>query len=133
MPAPLVRELDSWRDKHGYASRSEAIRDLLRDKIVERQWEDRVSESNSDAVGVVTLVYKHTTRELGDNLTEMQHHHHTVTQAALHIHLTQENCLEVIVLRGNQSEVSSLANHLISARGVLHGKFIPTTTGEEIV
>ncbi|HLK59241.1 MAG TPA: nickel-responsive transcriptional regulator NikR [Chthonomonadaceae bacterium] len=131
MPASLVRELDAWRTKHGYASRSEAMRDLLRDKMVSSQWEEGEAD-DTERVGVVTLVYKHTTRELSDHLTEMQHHHHTVAQAALHIHLTPENCLEVIVLRGKQDEVSMLAHHLMSARGVLHGKFIPTTTGEDI-
>lgn len=75
MPASLVRELDAWRNKNGYASRSEAVRDLLRDKMVETQWEEGTADSN-DSVGVVTLVYRHTTRELSDNLTEMQHHHH---------------------------------------------------------
>lgn len=132
MPANLVRELDAWRTTHGYASRSEAVRDLLRDMMVAKRWEEEGQEENSDMVGVVSIVYKHATRELSEHLTELQHHHHTVAQAALHIHLNPENCLEVIVLRGNQREVRDLANHLISARGVLHGKFIPTTTGEDI-
>lgn len=133
MPAALVHELDAWRTKHGYPSRSEAVRDLLRDRMVETQWTEESVESEREMVGVVTLVYKHTTRELSDHLTEMQHHHHTVAQAALHIHLNPDNCLEVIVLRGKQQEVITLAHHLMSARGVLHGKFVPTTTGEDIL
>jgi CopG family transcriptional regulator, nickel-responsive regulator len=133
MPAALVRELDAWRTKHGYASRSEAVRDMLRDRMVETQWAEENADSDREMVGVVTIVYKHTTRELSDHLTEMQHHHHTVAQAALHIHLTPENCLEVIVLRGKQHDVTTLAHHLMSARGVLHGKFVPTTTGEDIL
>jgi CopG family nickel-responsive transcriptional regulator len=132
MPASLVRELDAWKMQHGYPSRSEAVRDLLRDMMVAQRWEEERAAEQADMVGVVTIVYKHTTRELSDHLTEMQHHHHTVAQAALHIHLTPENCLEVIVLRGKRDEVRTLAHHLISARGVLHGKLVPTTTGEDI-
>ena len=133
MPAGLVRELDAWRTQHGYASRSEAVRDLLRDMMVAKRWEEGSPEETPDMVGVVSIVYKHATRELSEHLTELQHHHHTVAQAALHIHLNPENCLEVIVLRGNKLEVSTLANQLISARGVLHGKFIPTTSGEDVL
>jgi CopG family transcriptional regulator, nickel-responsive regulator len=130
MPANLVRELDAWRKQRGYGSRSEAVRDLVRELLVAQEWE--MSEPDAEMVGVVTIVYRHTTRELSEHLTQMQHHHHDVTQAALHVHLNSDNCLEAIVLRGKQSEVVHLAHHLISARGVLHGKFIPTTTGEEV-
>ncbi len=131
MPASLARELDEWRDKNGYSSRSEAVRDLVRDVVVTKQWEE--SDPDAYMVGVVTLVYKHTTRELRDNLTTMQHNHNNVSQSTLHIHLNHENCLEAIVLQGKKAHVEHLAKRLISARGVLHGKFIPATTGETIV
>lgn len=129
MPASIAASLDAWRIKNGYASRSEAVRDLVRERMVADQWE---LDDDTEMVGVVTLVYKHSTRELSENLTEMQHHHHDVAVAALHIHLSFENCLEVIVLRGKKSEVNHLAHHLMSARGVLHGKFVPSTTGKGI-
>lgn len=132
MPAALVDDLDAWRKQHGYTSRSEAIRDLVRDRLVAARWQEEQSDPDAEMVGVVTLVYQHTTRQLSEHLTQVQHHHHTVAQAALHIHLTPENCLEVIVLRGPRAEVKAMAEHLISARGVLHGKFVPTTTGEEL-
>ena len=133
MPAAIAASLDSWRIKRGYPSRSEAVRDLVRERMVAEQWETADdSQDDAEMVGVVTLVYRHTTRELSDNLTEMQHDHHHVTVAALHVHLSQENCLEVIVLRGSKSEVTHLANHLMSARGVLHGKFVPSTTGARL-
>ena len=130
MPSPLVRDLDIWRKDRGYANRSEAIRDLVRDALVESKWEEGNPEV--EMVGVVTIVYDHTTRQLSDNLTDMQHHAHHISQATLHIHLNPDNCLEVIVLRGPRAEVKALANHIISTKGVLHGKFIPTTTGEDI-
>ena len=130
MPAALVRDLDGWRKGRGYANRSEAIRDLVRDALVATRYE--TGEPEQEMVGVVTIVYDHTTRQLSDHLTDMQHHAHHISQATLHIHLNPDNCLEVIVLRGPRSEVADLADHLISAKGVLHGKFIPTTTGEDI-
>ena len=130
MPAPLVRELDVWRKDRGYANRSEAVRDLVREALVESKWDEGHPEEAM--VGVVTIVYDHTTRQLSDHLTDMQHHAHHISQATLHIHLNPDNCLEVIVLRGPRAEVKALANHLISTKGVLHGKFIPTTTGEDI-
>ncbi len=132
MPAGLVRDLDAWHKARGYSSRSEAVRDMVRDRLVNEDWQAEAGDPCAEVVGVVTLVYSHATRLLGEHLTELQHHHHAVTQATLHIHLTPENCLEVVVLRGPKAEVTALAHHLISARGVLHGKFVPTTTGEDI-
>jgi CopG family nickel-responsive transcriptional regulator len=132
MPAPLARDLDAWRKRRGYPSRSEAVRDMVRDTLVETRWQQENADPDEPMVGVVTLVYQHTTRQLSEHLTQVQHHHHDTAYAALHVHLTEENCLEVIVLRGRRADVLHLAEHLTSARGVLHGKFIPTTTGEDI-
>lgn len=132
MPAGLVRELDAWRKGRGYGNRSEAVRDLVRDALVEATSEEANADSVTEMVGVVTIVYDHTTRQLSDHLTHMQHHAHHIAVATLHIHLTPDNCLEVIVLRGPRADVTSMAHHLISTKGVLHGKFVPTTTGEEL-
>lgn len=129
MPALLVRELDAWRRQRGYTNRSEAVRDLVRDALVEARWSEDADPA-AERVAVVILVYQHSTRLLGEHLTQMQHHDHGTAHATLHIHLNADHCLEVIVLRGCQTEVVHMAEHLISARGVLHGKFIPTTTGE---
>ena len=132
MPAALVRDLDDWRKRRGYASRSEAVRDMVRDALVEARWQDESSNADEHMVGVVTIVYQHSVRQLSEHLTQVQHEHHDIAQAALHIHLSHDYCLEVIVLRGPRADVLHMAHHLISARGVLHGKFVPTTTGEEI-
>jgi len=131
MPAALVRDLDAWRKSLGYTSRSEAVRDLVRDALVETQWQQE-GDPDSEMVGVVTLVYQHSTRQLSDHLIEIQHHDHKTAQTALHIHLSAENCLEVIVLRGRRADVIHMAGHLTSARGVLHGKFVPTSTGADL-
>ena len=130
MPALLVKQLDEWKNLRGYPSRSEAVRDAVRQSLVEMRWNDGEDE-HGERVGVVTLVYQHNVRQLSEHLIEIQHHTHTVSIASMHIHLTHENCLEVIVLRGPQDEVATMADHLISAKGVLHGKFVPLTTGED--
>jgi len=130
MPASLVRDLDSWRRATGYPNRSEAVRDLVRDALIEARSE--CADPEAEMVGVVTLVYNHTTRQLSDHLIDMQHHDHHIAQATLHIHLSPEHCLEVIVLRGPRAEVTHMANHLISAKGVMHGKFVATTSGAGI-
>ena len=131
MPAALVRDLDHWRKSLGYTSRSEAVRDLVRDALVEAQWQQD-ADPDGEMVGIVTLVYQHSTRQLSDHLIEIQHHDHKTAQTALHIHLSEENCLEVIVLRGRRADVIHMAGHLTSARGVLHGKFVPTSTGKDL-
>lgn len=128
MPAHLVHQLDLWRKERGYGSRSEAIRDLVRDTLISHEWE--TAPADTEMVAVVTIIYQHNTRELSEHLTQLQHHHHEVAQAALHIHLSPEYCLEAIVLRGKKEEVEHLATHLISAKGVLHGKIVPTTLGQ---
>lgn len=132
MPAPLVRELDAWRRRSGYTNRSEAVRDLVRDALVEARWSEE-SDPEADVAGVVTIVYSHHTRRLSDHLIDLQHEGHGTALATLHIHLTHEHCLEVIVLRGKRDEVTHMADHLISAKGVLHGKFVATGTGDEAI
>jgi CopG family nickel-responsive transcriptional regulator len=134
MPASLTKQLDRWCERRGYPSRSEAIRDLVRGALVQSQWQGAKEDANAEVerVGVVLLLYEHATPQLSDQLIEMQHHSPAQALASLHIHLTPNTCLEVIVLRGKQTDVVELANHLMSARGVLHSHFIPTTTGEGI-
>lgn len=132
MPAGLVRDLDRWRKGRGYTSRSEAVRDLVRDALIAAHWQEEDADPNEAMVGVVTIVYQHRVRQLNEHLTQVQHEHHFVAQATLHVHLSADHCLEVIVLRGKRSQVLHMAEHLISARGVLHGKFVPTTTGSSI-
>ncbi len=122
----LLQRFDSLIAEKGYVSRSEAIRDLIRNALVEDQW----SRGDEDTVGTVTLVYNHHTRDLADKLTEHQHSHHDAIVSALHVHLDAHHCLEVVVLRGKAREVKRLADELVGTKGVKHGKLVTTTTGE---
>ncbi len=124
----LLQQFDELISDKGYSNRSEAVRDLMRDALVERQW----SQDDAETVGTVTLVYDHHTRDLSDRLTEHQHHHHQAIISVLHVHLDAHNCLEVVVVRGTAQEVKKLADELIGTKGVKHGKLVTTTTGQNL-
>jgi CopG family nickel-responsive transcriptional regulator len=121
----LVASFDALIAEKGYVNRSEAIRDLMRNALVEEQW----ATGQGSAVGTVTLVYDHHSTDLADKLTEHQHSHHREIVSTLHIHLDAQHCLEVVVLRGQAHEIARIASGLISTKGVKHGKFVATTTG----
>ncbi len=125
----LIKKFDALIGRKGYTTRSEAIRDMIRDSLVEQEWgtEDR------ETVGTITLVYNHHTRELDHALTDMQHKSFHQIISALHVHLDTHNCLEVLVVKGKSSEIRKIADRLIGTRGVKHGKLTTTTTGKELV
>ncbi len=124
--ARLLDSFDGIVRSKGYANRSEAVRDLMRDQLVEAAW----SENNEDVVGTVTLVYNHESRELIQKLTDLQHHSHDCITSSLHVHLDEHYCLEVLVLRGKGKEVRELADKLIGTKGVKHGKLVMSSTGQ---
>jgi CopG family nickel-responsive transcriptional regulator len=128
LESPLLKRFDSLIRKKGYASRSEAIRDLIRDSLVTEEWESYSTET----VGTITLVYSHNTRELSDNLNDLQHHYHELVKSTMHIHLDGHNCLEVIVVRGRAKDIKAVADRLIGTKGVKHGKLTVTTTGKRL-
>lgn len=128
IPGGLIKKFDRLIQRKSYPNRSEAIRDLIRKELVEEE-----VMSDKDGVGILHLLYNHHRRELSEKLTDIQHHHHHLIQSSLHIHLDDENCLEVIVIRGKSSEVKSLADSLIATKGVKHGKLNITSTGKYLV
>jgi CopG family nickel-responsive transcriptional regulator len=124
----LLRSFDRHIRRKGYANRSEAIRDLIRDTLVREEWEEGAAET----AGTITLVYSHETRELQDTLTELQHRHHAQIVSAMHIHLDAHHCLEVLVVKGKGRELRKIADRLIGTKGVKHGKLTLATTGKGI-
>ncbi len=124
----LSKKFDKLIQRKGYANRSEAIRDLIRDSLVTEEWES----SSSRTVGTITIVYSHETRELTDTLTELQHHYYTSIVSAMHVHLDAHNCLEVIVVKGKAKDIKTIADKLIGTKGVKHGKLTATTTGRNL-
>lgn len=107
----------------GYENRSEAIRDLIRDHLIQK----RIDQATAEVIGVVTLVYDHRIHHLTDLLADMQHKAEVAVNASLHIHLDEHNCLEVIVVRGRADKVHGVASKLIATKGVQNGKLVMTT------
>jgi CopG family nickel-responsive transcriptional regulator len=126
--AELLARFDALIARKGYANRSEALRDLIRDRMVEEEWQG----GRGEVVGTVTLVYDHGVRELTRKLTGLQHHHHAEILSTLHIHLDEHHCLEVLAVRGRAGEVRRIADRLIGTKGVKHGKLVMTTTGRAL-
>jgi CopG family nickel-responsive transcriptional regulator len=124
----LLAKFDELIGKRGYTNRSEAFRDLIRDELVQKTWES----PDSEVVGTVTLVYDHHVRMLNEKLTDMQHDHHEQILSTLHVHLDHDNCLEVLVVRGKAKSVQTIAEKLISTKGVKHGRLTLTTSGKEL-
>jgi CopG family nickel-responsive transcriptional regulator len=119
----LLTAFDQSIGGEGYQNRSEAIRDLIRDHLIQK----RVAQGNTEVIGVVTLVYDHRVHRLSDLLADMQHKAEVAVNASLHIHLDEHNCLEVIVIRGRADKVHAVGGKLIATKGVQNGKLVTTT------
>ncbi|NIO17441.1 MAG: nickel-responsive transcriptional regulator NikR [Deltaproteobacteria bacterium] len=121
----LLAEFDGLIRKMGYANRSEAFRDLIRDKLVTEEWKG----GNAECVGVVSIVYDHHRRDISDRLIELQHEFGESIISSTHIHLDRDNCLEVVIARDGAAVVKEIADRLIGSKGVKHGKLAMTSTG----
>lgn len=123
MESELLDRFDRLIARKGYATRSEAFRDMARNALAE----DTLADDRAEAVATISLVYDHHVRDLTARLTEIQHHALDLIASTLHVHLDEQNCLEVLVARGPFGRVRELAEQLISVKGVRHGKFVTTT------
>lgn len=126
MPEELMEELDRYTARRGIAkNRSEAIRDLVRGALVEEEVED----PESQIFGTLTMVFNHHSNDLRDKLDSIQHEHVHEIVSTVHVHLDEENCLEVVLMRGQSKVIRSIADALLGTKGVMHGKLVVTTTG----
>lgn len=123
----LLDKFDKLIRQENYPNRSEAFRDLIREKLVKIEW-----KKGNDVAGVITIVYDHHKRDLLNNLTDVQHDYHNLIISTQHIHLDHNNCLEIIVVKGKSSEINELTNKLKSAKGVKYGQLSMATTGKKI-
>jgi CopG family nickel-responsive transcriptional regulator len=124
----LLKNFDRLIAEKGYQNRSEAIRDLIRDSFVQEEWK----EGTKEMVGTIAIVYSHHTRELSRTLTDMQHRFYKTILSTLHIHLDEDHCLEVLVVRGKGEELKKIGDRLIGTKGVKHGKLSLTSTGQNL-
>ncbi len=123
----LLKEFDRLIARRGYGNRSEAIRDLIREALLAE-----VVESNRPVVGTLTIVYDHHVPNLGEKLTEIQHHAGAMILAATHIHLDRHYCLEVIIMKGRGKDLQAVADGLLALRGVELGKLVLTNSGASL-
>jgi len=119
----LLRRFDRYREERSYPNRSEAVRGLMRDALIE----EAVADDAGPAMGVVTLVYNHHAGRISERLTELQHHHLDAVVTTTHVHLDLDRCLEVILLRGPARAVRELADALIGTKGVETGRLVLTS------
>ena len=114
-----MEKFDRVVAERGYSSRSEGIRDAIRNYIADFEW---MAHPDTPMLGVVTLLYNHHQRGLKDALGELQHEHPQAVEGSLHLHITEDLCLEVVLGRGDASAIKSIAERMMALRGVLQAK-----------
>ncbi|GAB4117870.1 MAG: nickel-responsive transcriptional regulator NikR [Candidatus Caldatribacteriota bacterium] len=124
----LLERFDQLLREKKYTNRSEAIRDLIRENLVRKEWEE-----GKEVAGAITLVFDHHKRELVNILTDIQHDFYRLIISSQHIHLDHNNCLEIIVVRGKPKDVRELADKLRATKGVKYGALSIATTGKELI
>ncbi len=124
---PLYDRLEELVRNSGYTNRSEYLRDLIRNTLVDQAW-----EQNDDALGTVTLLYNHEHRHLGERLTHEQHHHHDAILFTTHVHLDDHLCAETIMIRAKAGEIQTIYDRLRQQKGVLHAALSISTTGRKL-
>jgi len=121
----LLEDFDELLERQRLGNRSEAIRDLVRRRLIE----DRIEREEGEAVASLTLLYDHEQRELAERLVGAGHAHHARVLSTLHVHLDQRLCLEVQVLQGEPAMLRQYADQLIGLRGVKHGELVLSSAG----
>jgi CopG family nickel-responsive transcriptional regulator len=123
----LLDAFDRLIREKNYTNRSEAFRDLIRENLVKAEWQE-----NREIAGAITLIYDHHKRELLNKLTNIQHDFQKLIISSQHIHLDHNNCLEIIVVKGNPQKAQKLADTLKAVKGVKHSALNMSTTGKQI-
>lgn len=122
LDSDLLKRFDRSIARRGYTNRSEAFRDLIRDRLVTEQ----TAAPESTVVGTVTLIYDHHAHGISEKLTELQHAHHELVVSTSHAHLDHDSCLEVLIVHGKSAQVGQFADSLIGLKGVQHGRLVMT-------
>jgi CopG family nickel-responsive transcriptional regulator len=128
LDSELLERFDRLNLLRGYTNRSEAFRDLIRDRLVA----EHTAEPDSIVVGTVTLIYDHHSNGVAEKLTELQHAHHQLVVCTNHAHLDHDSCLEVLIVRGRAAEVEQFADRIIGLKGVQHGRLVMTVPAKSL-
>ena len=123
----LLDKFDRYIRERNYSNRSEAFRDLIRQELIKKEWQE-----GDDVAGAITLIYDHHRKDLLNKITDLQHDFQRVIISTQHIHLDHDNCLEIVAVRGQPREVTKLADMMKSIKGVKHCTLSMSSTGEHI-
>jgi len=114
----LLEKFDAWMAGHGYTNRSEAVRDIIRNTLVEAEW----ANPKARVVAVLSIIYDHAAHHLAQEITELQHEYHHAVLCSQHVHLDEHKCMEVILMQGTAGQLRRLSDAIIVTRGVIAGK-----------
>ncbi|NYB52204.1 MAG: nickel-responsive transcriptional regulator NikR [Methanobacteriaceae archaeon] len=128
LPKKLLSEFDDVLKDRGYNSRSKGIRDALKDYIVRYQW---MKDIEGDRVGIVAVIYDHHYTGVMEDITEIQHQYRSHINATMHLHISDRNCLEVIIVKGDAQEIRNLTEKIMRLKGVEHVKLTTTASSKE--
>jgi CopG family nickel-responsive transcriptional regulator len=128
LDSDLLKRFDHSISRRGYTNRSEAFRDLIRDRLVSEQ----TAAPDATVVGTVTLIYDHQASGITEKLTEVQHENHDLVVSTSHAHLDHESCLEVLIVHGKSARVAQFADRLIGLKGVQHGRLVMTVPAHSL-
>lgn len=126
----LLDNFDKLIDEKSYATRSEALRDLIRNALIENKID---ADSETEVLGSLTIIYDHHASSLLQEMANIQHRHHDLILSVMHLHINHDDCLEVIALNGKAKYINQLANSLVSLKGVKNGKLFLTLPSSNIV
>lgn len=127
LDSDLLKRFDDFISRLGYTNRSEAFRDLIRDRLVAEQ----TTKPNATVVGTITLIYDHHAHGVTEKLTDLQHANHELVVSTSHAHLDHDSCLEVLIVHGQSGHVEEFAGRLIGLKGVQHGRLVMTVARPE--
>lgn len=129
LPENLLGKFDEIITKRGYSSRSEGIRDAIRSYIRYYDW---MSEVEGERIGILSMTYDHSQRGLVTTLLDIEHEFSGITRSAMHVHISHDECMEVLILLGDGKEVKAIAERIIALKGVKNVKLTTIRPGQEV-
>ena len=129
LPDSLLGRFDEIITKRGYSSRSEGVRDAIRNYILNYEW---MNEVEGERIGVISILFDHDQRGLVNSMIDIEHDRGDLIKSSVHVHLDQHNCLEIVLLRGDGKEVRGITDQLMALKGVKHVKLTTITPGVEL-
>lgn len=129
LPENLLGKFDEIITKRGYSSRSEGIRDAIRSYIRYYDW---MSEVEGERIGILSMTYDHSQRGLVSSLLDLEHEFSAITRSAVHVHISHDECMEVVILRGEGEDVRAIAERVMALKGVKNVKLTTIRPGQEV-